>query len=224
MSARHKSKRVRNMTQPAAASPSSPHLFTWLTAACATLMFLTWLAENVFMADIRDEMERIRYHRQFMTGESSNALQWMLKYQEELGKPQLSTPTYDVDAVANASRGYLIAMRNVLETAASVDPKSPVLTSHLTTFKAYHERYNKCYQSKDVDGMIVTTSLVMAWVRQIYPEAEEVFNRVVQANSRRDTFWTYVFRSAYLVASALYVVVWIIDYRTRKFTQPRCQA
>ena len=201
-------KKIKNSPQKHIHSSSRK---AWLTAIGGILMFVSWTSENIYLSDINSAKEQIRGDAQFITSESSNSLQWMLKYQEEIKKPN-----YDIDTIANSSRGYFVAMNKILEAAARIDPNSDIFQGHLKEYLKYKDKYMESFKIKDVDSMTSITSEVMHWMRTIYPEAEKEANRVAFEISKKGNFYKGIFRFAHIFSSMFFGVAWIYENRKNK--------
>jgi hypothetical protein len=155
------------------------------------------------MSELDEIKQQMRNDQQFMAIENGNALQWMIKFQEELRKTNT-----DNEIVANTSRGYLHSMKKVLETAVNVRPGSEILTKHLSIFTEKLRKYEQAYKDKQIGLTVAITSNVMEWLRNIFPEAEAEFNKSVSDINKKSQLWTQIFYCCYIIASALFGYSW----------------
>ncbi len=169
-------------------------------------MFVSWVSQNIYIYDLDVKIKQITTNAQFISTENGKALQWMLKYQEEIRKK----PTYDPEVIANTAYGYASTMKQILEAAKQMNPQSTILMGHHKKITQYKEDIENAIKSEDVNTIIMISTELMQWSKKAFDEALPEFRAVEAKINSSNALWTKIFRYSYITASCLFGLFWLV--------------
>ncbi|MHC4568581.1 MAG: hypothetical protein ACYTE3_22820 [Planctomycetota bacterium] len=176
----------------------------WGIAVGAILMLVLWASQNIYISGLDTKLRQLTTDLQSMNTENGRALQWMLKYQEELRKE----PKYDPEVIANTAKGYSSSMEQIFGAAKRVNPQSSILSNHHEKITQYNDRI--VAESDDVNNIITMSTEMMQWAEEAYKEAEPELKAIESKINSSNTLWTKVFRFSYIAATCLLAISWFL--------------
>jgi hypothetical protein len=207
------SKRYKKRTsKPSNQNGAKPKLFSrlskgnWGIAIGGILMFVSWVSQNFYISELNAKIERLKTTAQFTSTEKGPALQWMLKYQEELRKK----PIYDPEVIVNSAKGYASSMEKILEAISQASPQSTILLGHYKKITRCKEDIANAIKSHDVNTIITTSNELMQWAETAYKQALPELRTIEAKINSNYILWTRIFKFSYLAATCLFAISWVI--------------